>query len=244
MSSANNSKQPNHNNTRRVNRANSPRRAALAMPPSASAAASNNSGRSVSRRSSQQVYTNALGHFQESEEKVLEIQGVLNGWNGMVKNGKLPPGKGSAEARKANLEKKLATAKGRRETARKALLAAEGTLKRARNAATQRNEKLRAKTAERSRSAASRSNNKARGIVRPKAAVLSVNESVSAIQAKSAARLQKMMADEAERVAKQIEEAREKAIRSQERAHASIAKNAKARAELEEKCASIGWRKA
>ena len=232
MSSANNSKQPNNNTRRRAN--GSPRRAALAMPPSASAAASNNAekrAKSAARRSSQQVYNIKVA-------KVAELEKILIGFNDMRAKGTLPPSKTkeSDDVRRQKIVEKI-------EKAVEAVRASEATLQRAHNAATRRNERERSKTAERSRTAASRANNKARGIVHPKA-VLSVNESVSAIQAKSAARLQKMMADEADRVAKQIEEAREKAIKSQEKAQASIAKSTKARAELEEKCAALGWRKA
>lgn len=192
-------------NVRRPN--NSPRRAPLALT---HVAVNEQRSKSV-RRTAKQIANN-------SHAKIDELEKLLAAFNQMRNAGKLPRSVLTVDERRAKIVAKL-------QKAREAY-----------NDATRKNEQQRSKTAERSRSAAAkaqqRANNKAKGIVRPKAPVLSANESIAAIQAKSAAKLQKIMAEEAERVAKQIEEARQKA-------QSSVVKTTKARAELEEKCAAL-----
>lgn len=107
--------------------------------------------------------------------------------------------------------------------------------------------------------------NKAAGIVVPKPPKLSANEETAAIRAKfnenaraiklkfeentraMKAELDAKMAKAAERTARKEELARQlaaiQAVKNQEKAQASASKAAKEHAELEAKCAALGWRK-
>lgn len=206
MSSAHNAKH-RPNNTRR----HSPNRR-VSVPLSASAAASKNSEkRSVSRRSSEQLAIN-------TGEEVKKLEGLLKLFYQMRNDNELPRSTLSVAEREKRILDKIKKAEALHEDKVRA-----HEEKRAQTVIRQRlaNEKARQKE-----------NNKAKGIVRSKA-VLSVNESVAAIQARTAAAFEKLKQTEA----KMIENVKQKA-------QSSIAKSAETLAKLEEKCASIGWRKA